>query len=114
MGGRGGGGEVVGKDVSSIFSKFVWLLRLVRNFFCTENIITKKKNKKIGQVQNKPEMRLLLKNPGGTFLQIQTDIYQKQRMEIKQKMQSRLMGRCHSPSGELGTKLIPSSFNFNF
>ena len=40
--GRKGGGGVVGKDVSSIFSKFVWLLRLVRNFFCTENIITKK------------------------------------------------------------------------
>ena len=34
-------------------------------------------------MQNKPEMRLLLKNPGGTFLQIQTDIYQKQKMEIK-------------------------------
>ena len=34
MGGRvGGGGGFVGKDVSSIFSKFVWLLRLVRNFF---------------------------------------------------------------------------------
>ena len=43
MGGRGGGGGVVGKDVSSIFSKFVWLLRLVRNFFFgTENIITNK------------------------------------------------------------------------
>ena len=41
MGGRGGGG-VVRKDVSSIFSKFVWLLRLVRIFFFTENIITNK------------------------------------------------------------------------
>ena len=68
-------------------------------------------------MQNKPEMRLLLKNPGGTFSQIQTDIYQKQRMEIKQKMQLRLIVRSidsHSPSGELVTKLIPSSFNFNF
>ena len=71
-------------------------------------------NKTIGQVQNKPEIRLLLKNPGGTFLQIHTDIYQKQKMEIKKKIQSRLMGRCHSPSGELVTKLIPSSFKFNF
>ena len=44
--GRKGGGGVVGKDVSSIFSKFVWLLRLVRNFFFgTENIITKKTKK---------------------------------------------------------------------
>jgi len=39
----------------------------------------------MGQVLNKPEMRLLLKNPGGTFLQIQTDIYQNQKMEIKTK-----------------------------
>ena len=42
MGGRGGGG-VVGKYISRIFSKFVWLLQLVRNFFFgTENIITNK------------------------------------------------------------------------
>ena len=27
------------------------------------------------QVLNKPQMRLLLKNPGGTFFQIQTDLY---------------------------------------
>ena len=40
--------------------------------FCTENIILKKRN---GQVLNKPQMRLLLKIPGGTFLQIQTDIH---------------------------------------
>ena len=39
--------------------------------FCTENIIRKKK----GQVLKKPKMRLLLRNPGSTFLQIQTDIY---------------------------------------
>ena len=39
-------------------------------FFCTENILTKK----IGLVLNEPQMRLLLKNPGGTFLRVQTDI----------------------------------------
>ena len=38
--------------------------------FCTE-IIIRKKN---GQVLNKPQMRQLLKKPGGTFLQIQKDI----------------------------------------
>ena len=31
--GGGGRGGVVGKDVSSIFSKFFWLLKLVKNFF---------------------------------------------------------------------------------
>ena len=36
--------------------------------FCTENI-----TKKNGEVLNKPQMNQLLKNPGGTFLQIQTD-----------------------------------------
>ena len=34
-----------------------------------------KKKKKNGQVLNKPQMRLLLKISGGTFYQIQTDIY---------------------------------------
>ena len=37
--------------------------------FCTE-----KRKKKNRQVLSKPQIRLLLKNPGGTFLQIQTDI----------------------------------------
>ena len=50
---------------------FFDLLQLVIRGFCTENII-----KKNGQVLNKPQTRLLLKkNPRGTFLQIQTDIY---------------------------------------
>ena len=40
---------------------------------CTEKII--KKKKKNGQVLNKPQMRLLLNISGGTFYQIQTDIY---------------------------------------
>ena len=40
-------------------------------FFCTENILIKK----IGLVLNEPQMRLLLKNPGGTFLQIQADMF---------------------------------------
>ena len=47
---------------------FFCLLQLVR-VFCTENIFRKKNV----LVLTKPQMRLLLKNPGGTFLQIQTD-----------------------------------------
>ena len=50
---------------------FFDLLQLVREFFA-ENIIKKKKTN--GQELNKHHMRLLLKNPGRTFLQIQTDI----------------------------------------
>ena len=41
--------------------------------FCTENIIKNEKRKKNYQVLNKPQMRLLLEIPGGTFLQIQTE-----------------------------------------
>ena len=44
------------------------------NNFCTENISKKKKNKN-GQVLHKPQMRLLLETSGGTFYQIQTEIY---------------------------------------
>ena len=42
---------------------FSVLLQLVRVFFVLN-----------GQLLNKHQMRLLLQNPGGTFLQIQTDI----------------------------------------
>ena len=52
---------------------FFDLLQLVKDF-CTEKIIKEKKNKN-GQVLNKCQMRLLLKIPGGAFLQIQTYIY---------------------------------------
>ena len=61
------------KDGNSIINEcfFNLLQQLVRGF-CTKNI------RKNVQVLNKPQMRLLLKNPGGSFLQIQTDIlYQK-------------------------------------
>ena len=68
----GDGGER--KDVNSIkthVSLFIWsILQLMLGVFCTENI-----TKKDGQLLNKPRIRLLLKNPGGTFLQIQADIY---------------------------------------
>ena len=66
-----GGGGVVGKDVNSIINRppFFSLLQLVR-FFLTKNIEENKKRN--GQVLNKLQMRLLLKNPGGTLLQIQT------------------------------------------
>ena len=70
--GDGGGG--VGKDVNRIkthVSLFIWsILQLMLGVFCTENI-----TKKDGQLLNKPRIRLLLKNAGGTFLQIQTDVY---------------------------------------
>ena len=49
---------------------FFDLLQLVKRCY-TVNII-KKIN---GQVLNKPQMRLLLTIPGGTILQIQTDIH---------------------------------------
>ena len=69
-----GGGGGVGKDVNRIktqFSLFIWsILQLMLGFFCTENI-----TKKDGQLLNKARIRLLLKNPGATFLQIQTDVY---------------------------------------
>ena len=64
---RGG----VVKDVNSIKNMFFVfsLLQLVRGFLYWKH---KKKN---GQVLNKPQMRQLLKNPGGTFLQIQRDFH---------------------------------------
>ena len=67
-----GGGGVVGKDVNSIINRppFFSLLQLVRFFFLLKT--SKKIKKRNGQVLNKLQMRLLLKNPGGTLLQIQT------------------------------------------
>ena len=54
------------------------VLQLVRVFFCIENI-----RKTNGQVLNKPQIRLLLRNPGGTFLQIQTDMSSDQSLVQK-------------------------------
>ena len=71
-GGRGGGGGGVRKDINSMkthVSLFFSLFCSLLGVFCTET------TKKDGQLLNKPRTRLLLKNPGGTFLQIQTDIY---------------------------------------
>ena len=59
------------KDVNSITNTCFLSTAACLEFYCTENIIRKKN----GQLLNKPQMRLLLKNPGGTFLQIQTDVY---------------------------------------
>ena len=61
-------GRGEGKDVNSIINTFLCLLQLVKGF-CIENFVRKIN----GPVLNKSQMRLLLKNPGGTFLQIQTD-----------------------------------------
>ena len=57
----------MGKDVKSI--KNTWFFLVYCSFlelFCTET--------KDGQLLNKPQTRQLLKNPGGAFLQIQTDV----------------------------------------
>ena len=55
----------MGKDVNSVINTcfFSVLLQLVSVFIVLN-----------GQLLNKHQMRLLLQNPGGTFLQIQTDI----------------------------------------
>ena len=55
----------MGKDVNSVINTcfFSVLLQLVRVFFRTKWSTTEQH-----------QMRLLLQNPGGTFLQIQTDI----------------------------------------
>ena len=55
---------------------FFGLLQLVR-VFCTEKV-----RKRNGQVVSKPQVRLLLINPGGTFLQIYKDIYVKYRHSV--------------------------------
>ena len=60
------------EDVNSILNTCCLIYCSLLGDFCAENIIKKKRN---GQVLNKPQMRLLLKIPGGTFLQIQTDIH---------------------------------------
>ena len=51
---RGGGW---GKDVNSIINTCLFVYCSLLGIFCTENIISKKKN---GQVVNKPQIRLLL------------------------------------------------------
>ena len=64
-----------GRCKQHIKHMFFDLLQLLRGA-CTEKIIKKTKTKnKNGQVLNKPQMRLLLQISGGTFYQIQTDIY---------------------------------------
>ena len=65
------------------------LLQLVRVFFCIENI--RKKNDQvliIEQASNKTV--LLLKNPGRTFLQTQTDI------SSDQSLMQKLCTRCNA------------------
>ena len=60
-----------GEDENSILNTCFLTYGSLLGDFCTENII----KKKYGQELNKPQMGLLLKIPGGTLLQIQTDIY---------------------------------------
>ena len=61
----------MGKDVNSIKNTFFLFVCLISvycsllGFYSIENI-----RKTNGQILNKPQMRLLLKIPGGTFLQI--------------------------------------------
>ena len=67
-----GGGGGSGKRCKQHYkpTPFFSLLQLVRFFFLLKT--SKKIKKRNGQVLNKLQMRLLLKNPGGTLLQIQT------------------------------------------
>ena len=67
---RGGGGGSGERCKQHYKPPFFSLLQLVRFFFFAKNIEENKKRN--GQVLNKLQMRLLLKNPGGTLLQIQT------------------------------------------
>ena len=60
------GGRGVGKNENSIINTFFSVHCSLLGLFRTKNIIRKRN----GQVMNKRQMR-----PGGTFLQIQTDIY---------------------------------------
>ena len=54
----------VGKDVNSIINtSFFFVYYNLLGVFCTVNFVRRKN----GQVVNKPQMRLLLKNSGGTF-----------------------------------------------
>ena len=69
--GEGEEGGLVGKDVNSIINPLFLVYRsLLGFFFFTKNIEENKKRN--GQVLDKLQMRLLLKNPGGALLQIQT------------------------------------------
>jgi len=61
---RGGGG-VVEEGCKKVKKTRFYVYRSLLEDFCTENIITSAK-------VNKPKMRMLGKNPGGTFLQIHT------------------------------------------
>ena len=71
-GGGGGGFGGGGDDVNSILSTYLLSTAACQGLFVQK--ISLKKHKKNGQELNKHHMRLLLKNPGRTFLQIQTDI----------------------------------------
>ena len=60
----------MGKDVKSINNTWFFLV------YCSLlKLFVLKHEKKDGQLLNKPQMRQLLKNPGGTFLQIQRDFH---------------------------------------
>ena len=56
----------MGKNENSIINTLFCVYCSLLGLFCTKKIIRKRN----GQVMNKRQMR-----PGGTFLQIQTDIY---------------------------------------
>ena len=60
----------MGKDVKSIKNTcfFFWVYCSLLKLFVLKH------EKKDGQLLNKPQMRQLLKNPGGTFLQIHSGV----------------------------------------
>ena len=59
----------MGKDVKSI--KNTWFFLVCCSLL---KLFVLKHEKKDGQLLNKPQMRQLLKNPGGTFLQIHSGV----------------------------------------
>ena len=60
-------GRGIGKDVNSLINTCFF-------FFCPTAACQGFFRTKWSTTQSKRQMRLLLQNPGGTFLQIQTDI----------------------------------------
>ena len=70
-----GGGRGWGRCKKHIKHMFLDLMQFVRGFLYWKDHVKKKKKKRNGHVLNKPQMRLLLKTPRGTFHQIETKTY---------------------------------------
>ena len=63
---------MAGEDVNSILNTSFWIYSSFKGILVLKRSL--KKEKKNGQVLNKPQKRLLLKISGGTFYQIQKAI----------------------------------------